>query len=119
MFKVKIVKDRGSIGMKGQCEHKYIMGYSFRAPGIFFRSVPCDDCGTPIKLIPIWRIAYAIVFFAAFYIGVELGTVLTNYLMLMNNFLNVIIEVMVLIIFLWIANLIQSLILRFGKWIQA
>lgn len=30
---------------KKQCKHKYIVGYSFRFPQPFFRSLPCDNCG--------------------------------------------------------------------------
>lgn len=45
------------------CKHKYVVGYSFRMPQLFFRSLPCDSCGCSIRLSFLWRIAYWFVSF--------------------------------------------------------
>jgi hypothetical protein len=97
------------------CDHRYIVGYSFRMPNALFRSVPCDKCGSRIRLSTPWYLLFCLTqligFFIAFYAAQSvqvnvLGTTLP-------------ISLAIFLVVMWVVHLIGRIILRYGKWVKA
>ena len=97
------------------CDHRYIVGYSYRMPSVLFRSVPCDKCGRRIRLSPPWHLLFCltqlvglfIAFYAAQSIQIRvLGTTL-------------LVSLAVCLLIFSAVQLIGRIILRYGKWVEA
>lgn len=96
------------------CKHKYTVGYSFRMPPSFFRSLPCDNCGCKIQLSLPWRILYWFVdivgFIAAFTVSMSVQIKLFG-----NTFL---VSIAIFVVLIWIVQLLNRLVLRYGNWVE-
>lgn len=99
---------------KTSCKHQYIVGYSFRMPQPFFRSLPCDNCGCRIKLSFPWRILYFFIDFIGWIFAFAVASSV-HVQFLGNTFF------VSLVVFLLIGLIIEQLnrlILRYGKWVE-
>lgn len=99
---------------KNQCEHKYIVGYSFRLPQPFVSSLPCDKCGCRIRLSLPWLIVYWFVDIIGFIIAFGIATSV-HVEFLGSTF---IFSLLVFLLGILILHLIIRLIFRFGKWVE-
>lgn len=99
---------------KTSCKHQYVVGYSYRMPNVFFRSVPCDKCGCRIRLSMPWYFLFCFIelagFIAAFSVAQSvhikfLGTTL-------------IVSLILFVLISWIVQLIARILLRNGKWVE-
>lgn len=100
---------------KKQCRHTYIVGYSFRMPQPFFRSLPCDNCSHRIKLSLPWRVLFWFVDIIGFVFAFGAATSV-NIKLFGSTFF---IQLIVFILLIWMVQLVNRLILRYGKWIEA
>jgi len=97
------------------CNHRYIVGYSYRMPSALFKSVPCDKCGRRIRLSPLWYLLFCLTqlvgLFVAFYAAqsVQIRVLGTTLLVSLAVFLLITCAV----------QLIGRIILRYGKWVEA
>lgn len=97
------------------CNHKYIVGYSFRMPQPLFRSLPCDNCGCRIRLNWPWRIVYGFIDVLSFILAYSVSD--SVHIEVFGNTLFVSI-----IIFIMSVNLFQlpnRLVLKYGKWVES
>ena len=100
--------------IKTSCKHKYIVGYSFRMPLPFFRSLPCDNCSCRIKLSLPWRVLYAFTYFIGWFFAFEVAT--SIHIRFLGNTFWVSLAIFVLLS-LAIEQL-DRLILRYGKRVE-
>jgi hypothetical protein len=96
------------------CKHRYIVGYSYRMPQPFFRSLPCDNCGCKIKLSIPWRILYLVVSFIGWIVAFEVAESV-HIKFLGTTFL---VSLVVFVLLVWIIQQLNRLILRYGKWVE-
>lgn len=96
------------------CKHKYIIGYSFRLPNPFFRSLPCDFCGCSIRLSLPWRIIYWCVDFIGYIFAFAIST--SIHIKLLGNTL--FISILVFLLLIWIVNTLVGIVFKYGKWIE-
>jgi len=96
------------------CKHKYDVGYSFRMPQPFFRSLPCDHCGCRIRLSLPWRIIYWFVYFIGFILAFDVS--MSVHIKLLGSTLFV--SIFVFLLLIWIVQLMNRLILKYGRWIE-
>ena len=106
-----IMKDNDKI----PCKHKYIVGYSFRMPQPFFRSLPCDNCGCRIRLSLPWRIIYWFVDIIGFILAFHVST--SVHIKFLGSTLFV--SLFVFLLLTWIVQITNRLILKYGKWVEA
>lgn len=99
---------------KKQCKHKYIIGYSFRMPQLFFRSLPCDNCGCSISLSLPWRIIYWLVIISGFILAFGVST--SIHIKFLGSTFYVSLFAFLLII--WVVQLLVRLIFKYGKWVE-
>ena len=97
------------------CKHKYVVGYSFRMPQLFFRSLPCDICGCSIRLSFLWRIAYWFVSFIGLIFAYNVS--MSIQIKLFGSTLFV--SIFVFLLLMWIVQFANRLILKYGKWVEA
>jgi hypothetical protein len=97
------------------CKHKYIVGYSSRMPQPFFRSLPCDNCGCRIRLSLPWRIIYWFVVIIGFILSFHVST--SVHIKFLGSTLFV--SLFVFLLLTWIVQIMNRLILRYGKWVEA
>ena len=98
-----------------QCKHKYTVGYSFRIPQPFFRSLPCDNCGCRIRLSLPWRIVYWCIEFIGTLFAFKVSDSI-NIKFLGSTFFA---SLIVFLLLIWIVQLMVRLNFRFGKWVEA
>ncbi|GEM_PF-798325 len=96
------------------CKHKYIVGYSFRMPQPFFRSLPCDNCGCSIRLGLPWRIIYRFVYFIGFILAFEVS--MSVHIKFPGSTLFV--SLFVFLLLIWVVQLTNRLIFKYGKWVE-
>ena len=96
------------------CKHKYIVGYSFRIPQPFFRSLPCDNCGCRIKLSIPWRILYTFIDILGWIFAFSVATYV-HIKLLGSTFL---VSLAIFILLSLIIEQLNRLILKYGKWIE-
>lgn len=96
------------------CKHKYIVGYSFRMPQPFFRSLPCDNCGCRIRLSLPWRIIFWFVGFIGFILAFEVS--MSIHYRVFGSTLFV--SLFVFILLIWIVQIMNRLIFKYGKWVE-
>jgi hypothetical protein len=99
---------------KNQCEHKYIVGYSYRLPQPFVSSLPCDKCGCRIRLSLPWLITYWCAEIIGFIVAFSMASSI-HVKFLGGTF---IVSFLTLIICICILHLIIRLIFRYGKWVE-
>jgi len=99
---------------KTPCKHKYTVGYSFRMPQPFFRSLPCDSCGCRIQLSLPWRILYWFVDIIGFILAFSVS--MSVQIKLLGSTLFV--SLLVFLLLIWIVQLAIRLILKYGKWVE-
>ena len=99
---------------KKQCKHKYIVGYSFRLPQPFFRSLPCDNCGCSIRLSLLWRIIYWCVNIIGYIFAFGVSTSV-HIKFLGSTFF---ISFLVFSLLIWILQFMIRLIFKYGKWVE-
>lgn len=99
---------------KKQCKHKYIVGYSFRLPQMFFRSLPCDNCGCSIMLSLLWRIVYWCVDIIGYIIAFVVSTSV-HIKFLGSTFF---VSLFVFLLLIWIVQLVISIIFKHGEWVE-
>ena len=99
---------------KEQCKHKYSIDYSFRMPGSFFRSLPCDNCSRSINLSLPWRIIYWLVDIIGFVLAYIISTSV-HIKFLGNTFIA---SILIFVLIIWIDRLIIKLIFKYGKWVE-
>lgn len=97
------------------CNHKYIAGYSFRMPQPFFRSLPCDNCGSRIRLTSLWRIIYWLVDILGFVLAYLIS--MSVHVKFLGSTLFV--SIFIFIIFFQIFRMSNRLTLKYGKWVKA
>lgn len=95
------------------CKHKYIVGYSFRTPQPFFRTLPCDNCGCRIRLSLPWRIANWLVDFFGYLIAYNVSR--SVHIKFLGSTLFV--SLFVFILLIWIVQLTDRLIFKYAKWV--
>jgi|SRR5690554_1196180 hypothetical protein len=109
-IEVRIVSEND----KEQCRHRYIVGYSFRMPQLFFYSLLCDSCNHRIKLSSPWlvifRLTSSIGWIFAFCVSTSVHIKLLG-----STFF---IQLFVFLLLIWMVQLIKRLILKYGKWIE-
>ncbi|MGI6537912.1 MAG: hypothetical protein ACOX22_06185 [Caldicoprobacterales bacterium] len=98
-----------------QCRHTYIVGYSFRMPQPFFRSLLCDKCSRRIKLSLHWRILFWFVDIIGFVFA--FGAATSVQIKLFGS--TFLVQLFVFLLLAWMVQLIARLILRYGKWVEA
>ena len=96
------------------CKHKYIVGYSFRRPQPFFRSLPCDNCGCRIQLSLPWRIIYWFVDLVGFIVA--FGVSMSVHIEFLGS--NILVSFLVFLLLIWIIHITDRLILKYGKWAE-
>ncbi|WP_027621496.1 hypothetical protein [Acetivibrio clariflavus] len=99
---------------KEQCNHKYIIDYSFRKPSLFFHSLPCDICKQSINLSLPWRIIYWIVDIMGFVLAYIVSTSI-HIKFLGNTFIA---SILIFVLLIWFVQLIIKLIFKYGKWVE-
>ena len=97
------------------CKHQYIVDYSFRTPQPFFRSLPCDYCGCRIRLSLPWRIIYRFVYFIGFILAFDVS--MSIHIEFLGSTLFV--SLIVFLLLIWIVQLINRVIFKYGKWVEA
>jgi hypothetical protein len=96
------------------CKHKYIVGYSYRMPQPFFRSLPCDNCGCRIRLSLSWRMIYWLVYFIGFLPAYKVSTSVHIKFFGSTFF----VSLFVFLLLNWIIMLTNRLVLKYGKWVE-
>ena len=99
---------------KAPCKHKYIVGYSFRMPQPFFRSLPCDNCGCRIRLSLLWRILYLLVNVGGYFLAYSVS--FSVHIKFLGSTL--LASMIVFLLLFCFVQLINRLILRYGKWVK-
>lgn len=94
------------------CKHRYEVGYSFRFPNIFFRSVPCDHCGHNITLTWPWRI----IFIAVNLIGYILSYCISDAVAIPIYGFTLPVSFLVFVALIIVVQWISGLILKFASW---
>lgn len=97
------------------CKHKYIVSYSLRRPKPFFRSLPCDNCGCSIRLILPWRIIYWLVDL----VGVIVAFVVSMSIHIEFLGSTLLVPFLEFLLIVWIIHMMDRLILKYGKWVEA
>lgn len=100
-----------------RCKHKYIVGYAFRMPGLFSRSLPCDNCGCSIQLSLPWRIAYWIVDIIGYIIAYAIAFKISKSINIKFFGGSFIVLILVLSLIILAFQQVNRLILRYAKWI--
>ena len=96
------------------CKHKYIVGYSFRMPQLFFRSLPCDNCGCSIRLSLPWRISYWVIGIIGFILAFDVS--MSVYVKFLGSTLFV--SLFVFLLLICIVQIMNSLIFKYGEWVE-
>lgn len=94
------------------CKHRYEVGYSFRFPNIFFRSVPCDHCGHSITLTWPWRI----LFIAVNIIGYILSYCIADSVAIPIYGFTLPVSFLIFVALIIIVQWISGFILKFASW---
>ncbi len=101
------------------CKHKYIVGYSYRMPQPFFRSLPCDSCGCRITLNFPWRLLYIFTSLFGWILAYIVATSV-HIKALGSTFLVSLVSFTIIFVLLsLIIDQLKRLILKYGKWIEA
>ena len=98
-----------------ECNHKYIIGYSFRMPQLFFRDLPCDNCSCSIRLSLPWQIIYYFVSIIGYIFAFGVSTSV-NIKFFGSTFF---VSLFVAILLIWVVELMISLIFKYGRWVKA
>lgn len=96
------------------CKHKYTVGYSFRMPQPFFRSLPCDNCRCRIQLSLPWRIMYLLIELLGFIVA--FGVSMSIRIEFLNSVLFV--SFLVFLLFIGLVQIMSRLVLKYGKWVE-
>lgn len=100
--------------IKVSCKHRYVVGYSFRMPQPFFRSLPCDGCGCRIRLTWPFRTAYALVNLLGFLLAYVVST--SVQIALFGSTL--IVSILLFVLLIQVFQVLNRLILKHGKWVE-
>lgn len=100
------------------CKHQYIVGYSYRMPQPFFRSLPCDRCGCKIKLSPSWKALYIFLSVFAWILAYIIAESVHIEIFGSTLLVSIVTFAVVFIVLSLIIDRLKRLILRFGKWIE-
>mgnify|MGYP003401165191 CR=1 FL=1 len=97
------------------CNHRYIVGYSFRMPQPFFRNLPCDNCGCRIRLSWPWRLVYELVEILGFIVAYLISASVHIELFGSTLFISILIFILAIQLF----QLPNRLVLKYGKWVES
>ena len=103
---------------KRHCKHKYVVGYSFRIPEPFFRSLLCDNCGCRIKLNLQWRIIYWLINILGFLLVITAADRISKFIDIRVFGTTFWMALLICIPLFWIIQMVERVVLKYGKWIE-